>query len=109
MQDTTRNHVHYDAIILDPPRAGTTKEFIEAAAKLSPDKIWYISCDPRTQVRDLLQFRRLGYTTKTMELVDMFPNTKHIETLVLLTRDKKQLFSKNKAVSPKRSTRRISR
>ncbi len=89
MQDAARNHVQYDAIILDPPRAGTTKEFIEAAVKLSPNKILYISCDPKTQVRDLLQFRRFGYTTKTMELIDMFPNTNHIETLVLLTKQPK--------------------
>lgn len=86
MQEACRVHKHYNAIILDPPRAGTTREFIESACKLQPDKILYISCDPRTQVRDLRQFARFGYVGKTMELVDMFPNTSHIESLVLLTK-----------------------
>lgn len=88
MEDAARNHAHFDLLVLDPPRAGTTREFIQAAASLAPDKILYISCDPRTQVRDLIQFKRLGYLSNTMQLVDMFPNTKHIETLVLLTKAK---------------------
>ena len=88
MEQAARTHKTYDAIILDPPRAGTSREFIASACSLSPKKILYISCDPETQVRDLRQFARYGYTTKTMELVDMFPNTKHVETVVLLGRKK---------------------
>lgn len=104
MQDAARNHVHYDAIILDPPRAGTTKEFIEAAVKLTPNKILYISCDPRTQVRDLSQFRRLGYSAQTMELVDMFPNTSHIESLVLLTQTPKSRFGRPQSSTASKHT-----
>ena len=85
MKDVVRNHKSYNAIILDPPRAGTTQEFITSACSLHPEKILYISCDPTTQVRDLRQFARAGYETKTMELVDMFPNTSHVESLCLLT------------------------
>ena len=77
---------HYDAIILDPPRAGTTKDFIECATALNPRKILYISCDPRTLVRDLKQFRRAGYVTDRLDLVDMFPRTEHVETVVLMSR-----------------------
>lgn len=85
MQDAARNHKSYDAIILDPPRAGTTREFIQAACKLHPGKILYISCDPHTLVRDLGFFKRNGYVSNKVELVDMFPNTKHVESIVLLT------------------------
>ena len=83
---------HYDAIILDPPRAGTTKDFIECATALNPRKILYISCDPRTQVRDLNQFRKQGYVTNKLELVDLFPYTDHIESVCVL--EKKQFNAK---------------
>lgn len=85
MQDAARNHKSYNAIILDPPRAGTSMEFIKFACSLKPDKILYISCDPKTQARDLRQFAQNGYRGKVMELVDMFPYTKHVESIVLLT------------------------
>lgn len=101
MEEAARVHKHYDAIVLDPPRAGTTREFIQSACALSPEKILYISCDPKTQVRDLRQFARSGYTGKTMELVDMFPNTSHVETLIVLTRKPGAL--KKAAYSPERS------
>ena len=86
MRQARKYHNHYDAIILDPPRAGTTKDFIECATALNPRKILYISCDPRTQVRDLNQFRKQGYVTNKLELVDLFPYTDHVETCVLLQR-----------------------
>jgi len=88
MRQARKYHNHYDAIILDPPRAGTTKDFIECATALNPRKILYISCDPRTQVRDLNQFRKQGYVTNKLELVDLFPYTDHIETVVLLSHKK---------------------
>lgn len=85
MQEAARNHKPYNAIILDPPRAGTSMEFIKSACSLKPEKILYISCDPKTQARDLRQFSQNGYRGQVMELVDMFPYTKHVESLVLLT------------------------
>lgn len=105
MQDAARNHVHYDAVILDPPRAGTTRQFIEAACRLQPEKILYISCDPRTQVRDLGQFKRFGYVGKTMELVDMFPNTNHIETLIVLERSRQARAVPTSHAQPKSRSR----
>lgn len=88
MQDAARNHKSYNAIILDPPRAGTSMEFIKSACSLKPDKILYISCDPKTQARDLRQFAQNGYRGKVMNLVDMFPYTKHVETVCLMSRVK---------------------
>lgn len=85
MMEARKFHTSFDAIVLDPPRAGTTEAFIEAACGLKPKKILYISCDPRTQARDLIKFKRFGYYTDTIYPVDMFPNTEHIETVCLLT------------------------
>jgi len=74
-----------DIIIMDPPRSGSTKEFMDAVYKLKPKQIVYISCDPITQIRDILYFKKLGYDTKEMYLYDMFPRTKHIESIVCLS------------------------
>ena len=90
MMEAKRYHHPYDVIILDPPRAGTTQQFIYASTSLAPQKILYISCDPRTLVRDLKQFRRAGYVTDRLDLVDMFPRTEHIESICLLTRSKRK-------------------
>ena len=88
MMEAKRYNHHFDVIVLDPPRAGTTKPFIEAATALNPRKICYISCDPKTLMRDLKGFKKCGYTTNKIELVDMFPKTEHIETVVLLSKGK---------------------
>lgn len=90
MQDAANRHHHYDAIILDPPRAGTTHAFIESACALNPQKICYISCDPKTLIRDLRIFKQNGYTTHTIQPVDMFPNTEHVEAVCILTKEEKK-------------------
>lgn len=94
MKEAQKHHTKYDAIILDPPRQGTTKEFVESACALSPKKILYISCDPKTLMRDLQQFRRCGYLANKVNLVDMFPRTDHIESVVLLTKAKPKTIRK---------------
>lgn len=78
----------FEAIIMDPPRAGSTPEFIKAAASLGPKCIAYISCNPQTQVRDLAEFYRCGYSVERITPVDMFPHTPHVETVVLMSRMK---------------------
>lgn len=88
MKEARKFDTHFDCIILDPPRAGTTEEFIEAACSLRPKKILYISCDPNTQARDLIRFKRGGYYTNEIHLVDMFPHTEHVESICLLTPSK---------------------
>lgn len=75
-----------DVLSMDPPRAGSTPEFLEAAAALGPRRIVYISCNPQTQVRDLEQLGRAGYRLKRLTPVDMFPHTPHVETVATLVR-----------------------
>ena len=73
-------------MVMDPPRAGSTPEFLASVAGLSPMRIVYVSCNPKTQLRDLTELRRHDYRVDSIEPVDMFPHTKHVETVVLMTR-----------------------
>lgn len=75
----------FDTVIMDPPRAGSTPEFIDGVAALSPKRVIYVSCNPTTQVRDLDAFSHRGYHARSIEPVDMFPHTKHVETVVTLS------------------------
>ncbi|MDY3899480.1 MAG: 23S rRNA (uracil(1939)-C(5))-methyltransferase RlmD, partial [Bacilli bacterium] len=69
---------------MDPPRSGSTKEFLSAVLKLAPKRIVYVSCNPYTQVEDLKTLLN-DYMIMTIQPVDMFPQTSHVETVVLLT------------------------
>lgn len=102
MMEARKFHNHYDAIILDPPRAGTTEEFVDSACSLNPKKILYISCNPKTLTRDLNYFRRQGYVTNKIELVDMFPYTEHIESLCVLTKKEFNPYTKKAQKSKSR-------
>lgn len=73
-------------LMMDPPRAGATKGFLEAAEKLSPSRIVYISCNPKTQIRDVAHLVEHGYRAVGIQPVDMFPHTDHIENIVGLIR-----------------------
>lgn len=73
-------------LFMDPPRAGSTPEFLDAAASLAPERIVYISCNPRTQVRDVQRLLDAGYAVEAVQPVDMFPHTDHIECVVSLGR-----------------------
>ena len=73
-----------DVVFMDPPRSGSTPEFIEAVNRLEPRKVIYISCDPETLKRDLELFVRKNWKVRKIQPVDMFPYTKHIEVIVLL-------------------------
>jgi len=75
-----------DVIFMDPPRSGSTPEFLKAAAKMAPKRIVYISCDPTTQARDLAVITKLGYKVQAIQPVDLFPHTYHCENIVLLCR-----------------------
>jgi 23S rRNA (uracil1939-C5)-methyltransferase len=86
MKDARRYKQHFDVIILDPPRAGTTQTFISSACALKPKKVLYISFDPKTLMLDLNGFRKEGYAIQQMQCVDMFPYTQHVETVVLMSR-----------------------
>lgn len=75
-----------DAIILDPPRKGLSEQVIYDVCAQNAERIVYISCDPATLARDLSIFIKKGYTPKKISPVDMFPQTTHVETVVLLTK-----------------------
>ena len=76
----------FDVVVLDPPREGTTPEFIKACAKISPSRIVYVSCNPETLARDLKLFDGEGYKAVKACPVDMFCFTEHVETCVLLSK-----------------------
>lgn len=75
-----------DVLLMDPPRAGASEEFLAAAAELAPRRIVYISCNPATQVRDLVFLKKRGFVVRAVQPVDMFPHTDHIETIALVER-----------------------
>ena len=75
----------FDVIILDPPRKGTTKEFIQACLSKKPNKIIYVSCDVATLSRDLALFNK-GYEIKEIQPIDMFPHSYHVECIAGLYR-----------------------
>ena len=75
-----------DVVIMDPPRSGSSEEFIKSLVRMKPSQVLYISCNPQTQIRDLQVFERMGYRVQgEMVPVDLFPHTVHVETIVLLS------------------------
>lgn len=75
-----------DVVFMDPPRAGSTPEFLQAISAMRPEKIVYVSCNPETQKRDLEILIKEGWQVKLIQGVDMFPHTEGIETVVSLER-----------------------
>lgn len=84
--NAAENGERIDVLSIDPPRAGSTPEFLEAACALKPCRIVYISCNPVTQERDLHQLLDGGYRLAKLTPVDMLPHTDHVETVAVLTR-----------------------
>lgn len=78
-----------DVIVVDPPRKGCDSKLLDALGKAKPKKIVYVSCDPSTLARDLKYLEEQGYKTVEVQPVDMFPMTKHVETVVLMSRVEK--------------------
>lgn len=76
-----------DVVIMDPPRSGSTEEFMDSIKKMGADKLVYISCNPETLARDLRYMKNLGYRVDGNAVgVDMFAETYHVETVVLLSK-----------------------
>lgn len=86
MQALAKDGQNFDVIILDPPRAGSTPTFLEATAQLAQKKIVYVSCNVVTQARDLKVLLDSGFAIERVTPVDMFPHTKHVECVVLMSR-----------------------
>ena len=77
-----------DVIFMDPPREGSTPQFIDSVARMAPKRVVYVSCNPVTLARDLELLTRKGYKVESSTPVDMFPHSEHIETVVLLSHKK---------------------
>jgi len=75
-----------DFVIVDPPRAGLGERVARALASLQAARITYVSCDPATLARDLVQLTTAGYRIEKVHLVDLFPQTYHLESVVELVR-----------------------
>ena len=88
LQKLSQQKAKIDVLILDPTRAGTTKEFLNAVDNLKIKKIIYVSCNPITQVRDIKNIVN-NYKIKYIQAVDLFPFTNHVETVVLMSRIEK--------------------
>lgn len=73
-------------LLLDPPRGGCEKQTLQEICAIRPTRIVYVSCDPTTLARDLQQLTKAGYQLETVQPLDMFPQTYHVETVALLTR-----------------------
>lgn len=78
-----------DLIIVDPPRPGVHKDAVRDIAGFGAKEIVYISCNPRTLVLDLVEFKKYGYEVEKVKCMDMFPNTPHCETVVKMQRVEK--------------------
>ena len=86
MNRLAEEHAAPDVVFMDPPRSGSTPEFLAALGRLAPSRVVYISCDPSTQARDIALLVREGYRMKRVTPVDMFPYTEHLETVCLLSK-----------------------
>lgn len=75
-----------ELVVVDPPRAGLTTEMSKQLARIAPARITYVSCEPPTLVRDLGPLQRAGYEICEMRLLDLFPQTFHMEAVVRLRR-----------------------
>lgn len=77
----------FDLALVDPPRAGLSREVTSGLLRLQPARLHYLSCDPATLARDLKSFIAAGYAIEQLHLFDLFPQTYHLETLARLRRD----------------------
>ncbi len=76
---------HISCLVVDPPRGGMGKKALRALAHLKAPTVIYVSCNPTTLARDLQYFSNTGYTLETIQPVDMFPHTYHIESVTRMT------------------------
>ena len=84
-QEFIETHGHPDVIITDPPRDGMHKDVVKQILNIAPEKVVYVSCNSATQARDLALMKDQYKITK-VQAVDMFPQTHHVENIVLLER-----------------------
>ena len=78
-------HKRADVVIMDPPRSGSSQEFLESVLKIKPERVVYVSCNPDTQKRDVDMLMKGGYKVLECRPFDMFPFCDHVETVVKLS------------------------
>lgn len=83
MSSLARQKKHIDVVIMDPPRTGSDKKFLDSLIKLKPSRIVYVSCNPNT-LKSNLDYISKYYNVNSIQPVDMFPYTNHIECVVSL-------------------------
>ncbi len=76
------------AVVIDPPRKGSSPEFLRQLFAFAPRSVVYVSCNPATQLRDLKQFQAAGYRLTKVQPFDLFPQTKHVECVMSFTKDR---------------------
>ena len=86
IQNWLKEGLQADVILVDPPRKGLTESFIKASVSMEPKKITYISCNVATMARDIKLYQELGYELKKVQPVDLFPQTHHVEAVVLMSK-----------------------
>lgn len=91
-----------DAVVLDPPRAGCQTEAIDSLIRLAPRNVVYVSCDPNTLARDLKLLCKGSYSINSIQPIDMFPQTHHVETIVILEKTPKSTEIVLASSSPRR-------
>lgn len=84
--DMHKKGVRADVIVVDPPRKGCDEKLLEVIAKMAPERVVYVSCNPATLARDLKYLAEHGYEVKEVQPVDMFPQTMHVEVVVRIER-----------------------
>ncbi len=83
-------HPRPSVIVTDPPRSGMHEKVVKRIIRLAPERIVYVSCNPATQARDAKLLAEGGYRLETIQPVDMFPHTDHVEAVALMVRDEKK-------------------
>ena len=78
--------LHPDVVMLDPPRKGCDEATLSAVVRMAPRRVVYVSCNPATAARDAAWLEQNGYHSEKVQPVDLFPRTKHVETVVLLSK-----------------------
>lgn len=78
--------LHPDVVMLDPPRKGCDEATLSAVVRMAPRRVVYVSCNPATAARDAAWLENNGYHAEKVQPVDLFPRTKHVETVVLLSK-----------------------
>jgi len=86
MSQMAANKQTIDVVFMDPPRAGSDERFLNSLCFLGPKKVIYVSCNPLTLEQDLKHLTKKGYRVKGAIPVDMFPQTAHVECVVLIER-----------------------